>query len=120
MSVVVGLMPFAHAADWMSDTWVATDGLGRQLPLAAEVGAPKDRQVLMFYFLWAEANKPGPFDMSKALAADPELMSHPNSPLFGPPFAFSPWTGPISRCMAMRRRLIASTGVQPSRQDQEK
>ena len=95
LSVVVGLMPFAHAADWMSDTWVATDGLGRQLPLAAEVGAPRDRQVLMFYFLWAEANKPGPFDMSKALAADPELMSHPNSPLFGPPFAFHHWGEPL-------------------------
>ena len=34
--------------DTASDTWEATDGLGRSLPSAEEVGAPQPRQVLMF------------------------------------------------------------------------
>ena len=39
--------------DTYSDTWVATDALGRRLPTYAEVGPPrKNRTVGLFYFLW--------------------------------------------------------------------
>ena len=42
----------AMSRDVMSDTWVATDGEGRRLPTAEEVGKPrKDRTVALFYFL---------------------------------------------------------------------
>ena len=40
------------AWDTMSDTWAATDGLGRVLPTATQAGPPrKDRWVGVFYFL---------------------------------------------------------------------
>lgn len=71
--------------DLMSDTWVATDSLGRQLPSADELSPPRPhRKVGMFYFLWhGEHIQGGPFDISRILAADPDAMSKPDSPLWG-------------------------------------
>jgi hypothetical protein len=41
--------------DTYSDTWVATDGLGRSLPTFEEVGPPrKNKTVGIFYYLWHE------------------------------------------------------------------
>ena len=43
--------------DTFSDTWVATDALGRSLPSCAEAGLPrKNRTVGAFYFLWHYPN----------------------------------------------------------------
>lgn len=93
----------AGAGDMMSDTWVATDGLGRKLPTAAEVG-PLDtnRQVAIFYFLWHANYYPngpeshqGPFDVAKMLEKDPELLDHPDSPLLGPFGTFHHWGEPL-------------------------
>ncbi|MBI1177205.1 hypothetical protein GC207_07170 [bacterium] len=71
--------------DLFTDTWVATDALGRSLPLADEVGPPRsDRKVGMFYFLWLGRHiQGGPFDVTKILAADPDAMQKPDSPLWG-------------------------------------
>lgn len=69
-----------------SETWAATDALGRVLPLAETTGAPKaNRTVGIFYFLWhgGHGNR-GPFDVSKILAADPDAMKKTDSPLWGP------------------------------------
>ena len=45
------------AWDTYSDTWGATDALGRVLPGYEQVGAPrKDRFVGVFYFLWHGAH----------------------------------------------------------------
>jgi hypothetical protein len=70
--------------------WPATDALGRSLPLAGEVGPPKtDRFVGIFYFLWLNErhNKspqgPLPYDITKIMAADPEALMKPDSPLWG-------------------------------------
>lgn len=70
--------------------WPATDGLGRSLPLASEVGPiKKDRFVGIFYFIWLNerGNKSPqgnhPFDISKIMAADPDALKKPNSPLWG-------------------------------------
>ncbi len=72
--------------DVFSDTWVATDGLGRSLPTHAEVGSPRaDKTVGIFYFLWlGQHGNRGPFDVSKILARDPTAGEHPESPLWGP------------------------------------
>jgi hypothetical protein len=71
--------------------WPATDALGRSLPPASEVGPPKkERFVGIFYFLWLNEghNKSPqgdhPFDISKILAADPDVLKKPDSPLWGP------------------------------------
>lgn len=80
--------------DTLSDTWVATDALGRTLPGYAECGPPRpDRQVGIFYFLWLgeHANGTGPFDISKILAQDPDAMQKPDSPLWGPLYAPHHW-----------------------------
>ena len=72
--------------DLFADTWTAVDGLGRRLPGAAEVGPPRpNKTVAMFYFLWlGRSGDLGPFDVTKILAQDPEAMTKPESPLWGP------------------------------------
>jgi hypothetical protein len=43
------------AWDNFSDTWVATDALGRSVPTDETAGPPRrDRTVAMFYFKWAD------------------------------------------------------------------
>lgn len=70
----------ALAVDLESDTWAATDGLGRSLPGYEEAGPPRaNKTVGIFYFLWLGAHgTEGPFDNSLILAADP------NNPQWGP------------------------------------
>ena len=75
--------------DLMSDTWVATDALGRQMPLADSVGPVKsDRQrvVGIFYITWhgkGNHNLPGPYtDVTKILAEDPSARLDTNHPLW--------------------------------------
>ena len=72
--------------DLRSDTWVATDALGRSLPVAGEVGPPRPGKFVgVFYFLWlGESGELGPFDISKILARDPAAIRDPKSPLWGP------------------------------------
>ena len=60
--------------DIRSDTWVATDALGRSLPVAEEVGPPRaNKFVGVFYFLWlGQAGDAGPFDITKILVQGPD------------------------------------------------
>ncbi len=61
--------------DIRSDTWVATDALGRELPGYEECGPVKrDRYVGMFYFItnWLEPDSDGPYNVSEILAANPD------------------------------------------------
>jgi len=85
--------PAAALWDVLSDTWVATDALGRQLPTHADVGPPRpDRTVGIFYFLWHGAHvQGGPYDVTQILAADPQAMEKPDSPLWGPLHAPHHW-----------------------------
>lgn len=79
------------AWDDFSDTWVATDGRGRTVSTFAQTGPPRaDRTVAMFYFLWLE-QLPGPYDVTQILAKDPQAMSKPDSPLWGPLYAAHHW-----------------------------
>lgn len=82
--------PVAPARDSFSDTWVATDGLGRTLPGHAEVGSIRpNRTVGIFYFLWLGTHGKRLHDNTKLLAANPE------APQFGPPGAFHHWGEPL-------------------------
>ena len=80
-------------ANLQSDTWVATDALGRSLPLAEEVGPPRTNKFVgVFYFLWlGQAGDLGPFDITKIAEKDPGALSNPRSPLWGPELAPHHW-----------------------------
>ena len=81
--------PLRAAWDLRPDSWVATDGLGRSLPSAAEVGLPKaNRAVGLFYFLWNEGQN-AVYDLTKLVAANP------SQPALGPPGAFHHWGEPL-------------------------
>jgi len=89
--------PTAPLWDTWSDTWVATDALGRRLPGYEEVGPPRaDRTVGIFYFLWLGAHAgDGPYDVSKILAKDPTAIAKKDSPLWGPKYAMHHWGEPL-------------------------
>ena len=84
-----------HHTEWdtLSDTWAATDALGRRVPLFEEVGPPRpDRFVGIFYFLWHGAHvQGGPYDVTRILALDPQAMQKHDSPLWGPLLAPHHW-----------------------------
>jgi len=77
-----------HKPDWdtYSDTWSATDALGRSLPLHDQAGPPRpDRWVGIFYFLWHGAHtQGGPYDISRILSADPDAINDGQNSLWGP------------------------------------
>ena len=93
----------ANTADSNPGTpWPATDGLGRVLPLATEVGVPRpDRFVGIFYFLWqsteVRAGAPGgePYNVAQILAQDPDALKKPGSPLWGPIGVYHYWAEPL-------------------------
>lgn len=102
--------------------WPATDSLGRELPLANEVGPlKKDRFVGIFYLTWTgDEYSYGPYDMTKILAEQPGMRTAPNfrhrgpktwhmahwgEPLFGYYKLTDPWV--IRRHM----HLLADAGV---------
>ena len=80
--------------DNYSDTWVATDSLGRKVSYHRP---PRpDRTVAMFYFLWlGPAARGGPFDITKILTGDPGAMQNPDSPWWGPLHSAHHWGEPL-------------------------
>ena len=79
--------------DNYSDTWVATDALGRKVEYHRE---PRpDRIVAMFYFLWLGAQGGGPWDISRILNIDPEAFRNGKNNLWGPPRAPHFWGEPL-------------------------
>ncbi len=77
------------SSDLMSDTWVATDALGRHMPLADSVGTlkqDKDRKVGIFYITWhgeGNHNLPGPYtDVTKILAEKPSARFDGHDPIW--------------------------------------
>jgi hypothetical protein len=111
------------AANWDtgSDTWTATDALGRSLPLHAQTGPPRtNKTVAIFYFLWlGQHGEAGPFDISKILAAEPGAMSQPDSPLWGPLHAPHHWGESLfgyyvfddEGVLAQHAQMLADAGV---------
>ena len=79
-----------------TDTWVATDGLGRMLPDSAEVGPPRpNRTVGMFYFLTFDHGQDGPYDNTQILKAHPEAMADVHNPAWGPLNTSHYWGEPL-------------------------
>ncbi len=107
--------------DTFSDTWVASDGLGRSLPGVEQVGAPKaGKTVGIFYFLWlGESGEAGPYDISKILEKDPAALRNPNSPLWGAPTIPHHWGESIfgyyrnndEGVLAKHAQMLADAGV---------
>ncbi|MGA1237610.1 MAG: hypothetical protein ACO34E_12170 [Limisphaerales bacterium] len=89
--VVLGLgAQGAERRDVFSDTWVATDGLGRQVATQEEVGEVRTgKTVGIFYFLWLGTHGRELYDISKLLEADP------GDPAYGPRGAFHFWGEPL-------------------------
>ena len=92
----------ASTDTYIGTPWPATDALGRVLPTPNDVGPPRrDRFVGIFYFLWLNerSNKSphgdGPYDVSRILAADPDAMKKPDSPLWGPRGRSHYWSEPL-------------------------
>jgi len=83
--------------DTFSDTWAATDALGRVLPNFEQAGPPrKDRYVGLFYFLWSGAHvHGGPYDISKIVAKHPHAMEDAADPLWGPMRVPHHWGEPL-------------------------
>jgi hypothetical protein len=83
--------------------WPAVDGLGRALPTPDDVGPPHpDRFVGIFYFLTHNdarprpgATEPGPHDITKILAKDPDALHNPHSPAWGAPGGENYWGEPL-------------------------
>ncbi|MGW0229837.1 hypothetical protein ACWDWO_16105 [Actinopolymorpha singaporensis] len=94
--VNTGAVASGTAWDTMSDTWAATDGLGRSLPTHEEVGGPRtDRFVGVFYFLWlGQHSTDGPYDISRILTANPAALHDGNDPAWGPMGHFHHWGEP--------------------------
>jgi hypothetical protein len=77
--------------------WPATDALGRTLPTAQQTeGIRGNRCVGIFYFLThARSSGEPPQNIATILAQDPEILSKPDSPLWGPPSAPYYWGEPL-------------------------
>jgi hypothetical protein len=76
--------------DTFSDTWVATDGLGRTVPTHHELGAPRaGKTVGVFYFLWLGSHGRELYDIAKIVSANPD------NPQYGPRGKFHFWGEPL-------------------------
>ena len=91
-----GTLAAAAVWDTMSDTWVATDALGRRLPTNVDVGGARaNRFVGIFYFTWlGQHTTTGPWDITKILAANPAARNDSNHPAWGPIKHFHHWGEP--------------------------
>ena len=109
--------------------WLATDALGRSLPMAGDQGVPApraDRFVGLFYFLWHNDSrgKPpagsGPYDVSRilaqrarraptsrlaALGPDRGMYHYWAEPLYGYYFSADPWV------FRRHAQLLSAAGI---------
>ena len=100
LMVFVFLMATGYGVDGTNPgvPWPATDALGRELPLTAEVGPPKkDRFVGIFYLPWTgDEFSYGPYDISKILADQPDMQTTPTFRHTGPKeWHYAYWGEPL-------------------------
>ena len=100
LMVFVFLMDTGYGVDGINPgvPWPATDALGRELPLTAEVGPPKkDRFVGIFYLPWTgDEFSYGPYDVSKILADQPDMRTTPTFRHTGPKeWHYAYWGEPL-------------------------
>ena len=100
LMVFVSLMAKGYGVDGINPgiPWPATDALGRELPLTAEVGPPKkDRFVGIFYLPWTgDEFSYGPYDVSKILVDQPDMRTTPTFRHTGPKeWHYAYWGEPL-------------------------
>ena len=100
--------------DLFADTWVATDGAGRQAPGFAECGKIKpDKWVGIFYWTWHTRGRAGPNDNTKLLG------QAGNGPVQWPPSGDYHWGEPelgyyvMTDPFVIRKRasMLADAGI---------
>ncbi len=103
--------------------WPAVDELGRAVPTAAEVGAPRpNRFAGIFYFLWLgqhDVTDKQPFVVTDILKRYPDALKTPGSPPWGPEGSPHFWGEPlfgfyqVSDPWVLRRHahLLADAGI---------
>ncbi|MFA6838341.1 MAG: hypothetical protein WCR12_05810 [Dysgonamonadaceae bacterium] len=88
--VTANITEESYYRDLYSDTWVATDAIGRDMPSYTETGEVKQDQrrvVGIFYITWhtqnlANLEKPYNADVTKILNKDPSARMNANHPLW--------------------------------------
>ena len=100
LMVFVFLMATGYGVDGINPgiPWPATDALGRELPLTAEVGPQKkDRFVGIFYLPWTgDEFSYGPYDVSKILVDQPDMRTTPTFRHTGPKeWHYAYWGEPL-------------------------
>ena len=100
LMVFVFLMATGYGVDGINPgvPWPATDALGRELTLTAEVGPPKkDRFVGIFYLPWTgDEFSYGPYDVSKILVDQPDMRTTPTFRHTGPKdWHYAYWGEPL-------------------------
>ncbi len=80
----------------MPDTWVFTDGLGRQSLTNAEVGDPKeDKTIAMFYWTWhGDLGGSNPLNVTEFMQKYPEAKNDYNHPAWPENVAYF-WNEPV-------------------------
>lgn len=111
------------AWDNYSDTWVATDDLGRTSISFGQAGAPKQQKFVgMFYWPWHTflgSLGYGPNNVTEIVANNPGAMSNPNSPPWGPYIGYHYWGEPLygyytqqdDYVLARHGQMLADAGV---------
>ena len=85
-----------------SDSWAATDALGRKVRSYDEAPAKNDKLVGIFYWTWHQGNDPKDYpvkNISEIVREHPEAMKDYNHPAWGdrkPGFFF--WEGSAQAC----------------------
>ncbi|MBQ4561315.1 MAG: hypothetical protein IJA55_03160 [Clostridia bacterium] len=87
-----------NTRDVMSDTWTATDGLGRTLPTNDETGDTReDKFVGIFYWTWHDyhSKNSSPYNVSEILKNYPESRLDTNHPAWGGYNVMHHWNEPL-------------------------
>jgi hypothetical protein len=88
--------PSPASRDVASDTWVATDGLGRSVPTEKETGLPRrNKTVGIFYFLTFDHSQDALYDNTEILKAHPEAATDIHNPAWGPLNSTHYWGEPL-------------------------
>ena len=89
-------LPPAAPRDVAADTWAATDGLDRAVPMGGQIGSPRpNKTVGMFYFLTFDHSQDKVYDNTKILESHPEAEADPHSPAWGPLNSTHYWGKPL-------------------------
>ena len=80
----------------MPDTWAAIDGLGRKLPMGAEVPEPREnRTVGIFYWTWHNEPRNPPMNNTRIFREHPEAVHDVNHSMWQGEFRSHHWDEPL-------------------------